>query len=183
MNRLAHRGRIGRLTLASAAFALTAAGLAGCSSDQPASTADADAAACPITVPDGWVKAAPEGMTAAFGTLSNTGGAEVTVTSASTPAATTVELHEVVESGGSMVMQPAEGGFPVPANGTTSLEPGGLHLMLMDLTAPIKAGQQITVTLTCSGGGSATMTATAKNYTGADEKYPGKATSEPMHSS
>ena len=35
----------------------------------------------------------------------------------------------------------------VPANGETKLMPGGLHVMLMDINAPIKEGDKIEATL------------------------------------
>ena len=166
------------ITTASASL-LTVAGLAGCSSDTT-TTATTDSspsgsasAGCPITVADAWVKAADTGMTAAFGELDNTTAADVTITGASSPAATSMELHEVVEDNGSMVMQPVKGGFTVPANDHLHLEPGGYHLMLMDVTAPIKAGDDVTFTLTCSDGATTEFTAQAKTYTGAEEQYKG----------
>ncbi len=41
-------------------------------------------------------------------------GHALAVTAASSPASPTMELHEVVEADGTMVMQPVEGGFEVP---------------------------------------------------------------------
>lgn len=161
---------------------LAVAALSGCSSAEPASDAAGDAAlGCPITMSDGWVKAAPKDMTALFGTLTNTAAEAVTVTGGSTSAATTVELHEIVESDGGMVMQPAAGGFTVPADGTVRLEPGGRHLMLMGLLGAIASGDDVTVTLQCADGGTAAITAQAKAYTGADETYDDSADS-PMPS-
>lgn len=156
--------------LATAALAL--AGLSACSATEPTTgAADASAPGCPLSVTDGWVKAADDDMTAAFGTLSNTGADDVRLTAAATPAAARVELHEVVSDGGAMVMRQVEGGFAVPASGTLALEPGGNHLMLMGLTEPVQPGDEVTLTLTCEGGATATMTAQAKAYTGADERY------------
>ena len=48
-------------------------------------------------------------------------------------------------------MQPVPGGFTVPANGMLTLEPGGFHIMLMGVSAPIRAGAEVPFTLTCSG--------------------------------
>jgi hypothetical protein len=133
-------------------------------------------------VSDGWVKAADKGMTAAFGTVANSSGQEVTITAASTPSSSTMELHEVVDNNGAMVMQPVAGGLQVPANGTLTLEPGGYHLMLMDVTQPIQAGDDVTFTLTCSDGGTTEITAQAKTFTGAEEQYQ-KGSMESMESS
>ncbi|WP_341853970.1 copper chaperone PCu(A)C [Brachybacterium sp. GPGPB12] len=90
-----------------------------------------------LTLVDPWVKAAEEGMTSAFGTLTNATGRALQLISASTPSAGMVEPHETMGDGsGGMSMQEKEGGFPVPDGGELVLEPGGDHLMLMDLAAP-----------------------------------------------
>lgn len=165
---LIHRPR----TLALAVAAVLSAGVvAGCSSSTTPAGSESQAPTCPISVSDGWVKAADKGMTAAFGTLSNGGGQPVTITAAATPASTSMELHEVVDDNGTMVMKAVADGFPVPANGSLILEPGGYHLMLMDVTAPIKAGQDVTFTLTCSNGATTQVTAQAKDFTGGEESY------------
>jgi periplasmic copper chaperone A len=83
-------------------------------------------------------------------------------------------LHETVENAsGSMVMQEKKGGFTIPAKGSLELAPGGNHLMLMDLTGPIKAGDDVTFTLTMKDGSTYEFTAPAKDYTGANENYEG----------
>ena len=125
---------------------------------------------CPLTVSDAWVKAADSGMTAAFGVVHNDSGTGATITAASTPASSSTQLHETVDSGGSMVMKQVQQ-FVVPASGTLTLEPGGNHIMLMDVVAPIQAGQDVSFTLTCSGGGTASFTAQARTFNGADETY------------
>ena len=101
---------------------------AGAETDAPA---DPDATAAtdgPVTVTDPWVKAAEEGMTSAFGTLTNATGRDLQLIAASTPSAGMVELHETMGDGsGGMSMQEKEGGFPVPD--------GGEHLDLAARTA------------------------------------------------
>ena len=49
---------------------------------------------------------------------------------------------------GVMNMRKVEGGLVIPAGGSASLSPGGFHLMLMGLTAPLKEGQMVPLTLT-----------------------------------
>ena len=136
----------------------------------PAASTAASTAAAPVTIKDPWVKAADKGMTAAFGTLVNTSGADVTVVSASTPVSR-MELHEMAMKDGKMVMRPKAGGIVIKAGGTHELEPGGDHLMLMDVTKPVRAGDEVTFTLTLAGGGTTTFTAVAKPFTGAGETY------------
>ena len=149
-----------------AAIALT---LAACSSGE--STTDAQS----LTVKDAWAKAADSGMTAAFGEITNSSDHDITIASATSPSAATVELHEVVDS----VMRPVEGGFVLPAGGTVTLQPGGYHLMFMNLTAPIAAGDDVSVALTLGDGSTLTFTAVAKDFPGANESYGGGMSMEP----
>lgn len=153
--------------------ALVAVGaLSGCSSGSTASdSASPSPVACPLTVSDAWVKAADAAMTGAFGVVHNPSDQEAVVTSATSPSAGMVEIHEVVVKGGASVMQPKEGGLVVPAGGSATLAPGGDHLMLMKLPAAIRAGDPVEITLACASGGTVQFTAVAKPFTGAAEKY------------
>lgn len=149
--------------------------LAACSgaaeADAPSSSPDGTAAGS-VTVEDAWVKSAESGMSAAFGQIENTGDADVTVVSVASPASTMLELHETVENEtGEMVMREKDGGFTIPAGGVLALEPGASHIMLMDLTAPVVAGDEVTFTLTFSDDSTLAFTAPAKDYSGANETY------------
>ncbi|MFV2103893.1 copper chaperone PCu(A)C [Micromonospora sp. LOL_024] len=165
-----------------------AVSVTGCGSSDDASTAgpspSASASAVPsaeagvLGIQDPWVKAADEGMTAAFGTLVNNTDADVTITGASTTVSPT-ELHEMAMQDGKMVMQAKEAGVVIKAGGEHKFEPGGDHLMLMNLNQPVKAGDELTFTLTFADGRTQTFTAVAKPFTGAQESYaPGHG--EPM---
>ena len=115
--------------------------LVGCASTSPAAEPTTEAAAISIT--DAWVKSADEGMSAAFGILTNGSDRDVTIVSASSEVSSMLELHETVENDtGEMVMRQIQGGFVIPASGTFPLEPGANHIMLMDVTAPLKAGAE-----------------------------------------
>lgn len=46
-----------------------------------------------------------------------------------------------------MVMQEMEGGLPLPAGETVSLEPGSFHIMLLDVAEPLVVGDEFEVTL------------------------------------
>ena len=151
--------------------------LAACSSDlsAPSSGGASDGggtSAEGLTLVDPWVKAAEEGMTSAFGTLTNATGRALQLISASTPSSGMVELHETMGDGsGGMSMQEKEGGFPVPDGGELVLEPGGNHLMLMDLAAPLRPGDEVELTLQCEDGTELVVTATVKDFAGAQEHY------------
>ncbi|MDR6174056.1 copper(I)-binding protein [Nocardioides zeae] len=165
-----------------AALALVLSACGSDSSDDATGSSSADASAgapdaadaAALSVTDPWVKATDDDMTAMFGTIVNDTDADITVVGATSDVAGTVELHEVVAGdGGAMLMQPKEGGFTVPAGGTHALEAGGDHVMLMDLTGPLEAGQDVTVTLELADGSTQDVTAVVKPFTGADEEYAG----------
>lgn len=141
-------------------------------SAERSAAADANPAAA-LSVTDPWVKAADKGMTAAFGTLVNNTDKELNVVSATSPAAAKVELHEVVEKDGKSAMQEKEGGFVIPPRGSHTLEPGGDHLMLMDLTGKVQPGDEVSFTLTFADGSTTEFTAVAKAFAGGNEEYHG----------
>ncbi len=156
--------------------ALAILALAGCGSTNPAAPTGAVAvpAGKTITATDSWVKAANDGMSAAFGNLTNNGENDITVTSVSTPASTKLELHETVANeSGQMVMRVKTGGFTIPARGSLALEPGGNHIMLLDITKPLKAGEETAFTLTFSDDSTYEFNASVKEYSGANENYEG----------
>ncbi len=165
-------------TLASlAAGATLLLALAGCASPgaaAPTATESAAPEAASVSVEDAWVKSAEEGMSAAFGTLENSGDTDVVVVGATTTASPMIELHETVENAsGEMIMQAKDGGFVIPAGDHLHLEPGGNHIMLMGLSQPIAAGDEITFTLEFEDGSTLEFTAPGKDYEGANENYEG----------
>ncbi|MDN4472307.1 copper chaperone PCu(A)C [Demequina zhanjiangensis] len=151
---------------ATAALALTA-----CSTDTETGSDGTDAAAS-LTVADAWVKAVDDGMTGAFALITNGTGDDLTITGATTDAASMVELHEtVMDDAGATVMQEVDGGFTVGAGETFTLEPGGNHLMLMGVTAPLEPGAEVSMTLELADGSTVPFTAVVKEFTGAQESY------------
>ncbi|MFJ8831915.1 copper chaperone PCu(A)C [Micromonospora aurantiaca] len=140
------------------------------SSASASASAPASAAAGVLTVRDPWVKAADKGMTAAFATLANDGDTDVTITGVTTDVSR-AEIHEMAMTDGKMAMRQKQGGVLVAARSQAALEPGGDHLMLMDLTRPVRPGDQLDITLTFADGRTQTFTAVAKPFTGAQESY------------
>jgi copper(I)-binding protein len=125
----------------------------------------------PITVSDGWAKAADRGMSAAFGVITNPTDKPIRVIAATSSYSTVVQLHEVVRKDGAMVMQQRLGGFVIPARGTVELKPGGNHLMFMKVTKPITAGTMVPITLITSDGGLMRTRVLGKVFAGANEEY------------
>jgi copper(I)-binding protein len=66
--------------------------------------------------------------------------------SAATDAARVIELHTHIHDGGVMRMRPVPD-IPIPAGATVTLQPGGLHVMLIGLTAPLAQGGRVPLTL------------------------------------
>lgn len=65
-------------------------------------------------------------------------------------------------SSGEMAMRPIDS-LELPAGEAVALEPGGYHIMLIDLVAPLEAGSTIDVTLTFEKAGEQVVTATVRD--------------------
>ena len=160
-----------------------ALGVAGCTSTVPATTPETSAAAAAspsvseesaaaeITIADPWAKATDTEMTGAFGTLGNNTDADIHVVAVSSTLTDRAELHETVSQDGSMMMREMADGFVIPAGGQFVLEPGGNHLMLMDLTTPVEAGTDVELTLEFEDGGTFSWLAPVRTFAGAQEEY------------
>lgn len=98
------------------------------------------------TVKDAWVRLPPPGANIAAAYLTLETKQPLTLSGAQSPAAETVELHSMTMKNGIMEMRylptlALEPGKPV------KLEPGGLHLMLINLKKPLKAGDSVQLVL------------------------------------
>ncbi|GAA4665647.1 copper chaperone PCu(A)C [Gordonia humi] len=174
-----HQVRSAGLTAFAAAALASATLFTACSTDSPDTRSDADA----ITVSQPWVKAlddvaADGGMTSAFAVVENDSDRDVRIVSASSDVAKTVELHEVVESGGTTTMREVDGGIVVPAKGSATLDPGGEHFMLMGVTKSIRSGDTVTITARFDDGSTETVEAIARDFNGNQENYSPEHTGE-----
>jgi len=90
-----------------------------------------------IIIESPWVRLVPpvSKMTAGYLVLSNTGKNDDQLIGGSSPEADSVTIHETVSKGGGVGME--ERSFlSIPANGKTTLQPGGVHLMITGLKQP-----------------------------------------------
>jgi len=114
-----------------------------------------------ITVHHPWARASATSQAksgAVYLKLENTGDSEVTLTGVATDTAKRAELHtHIMSDNGVMQMRPVEGGIPVPVAKTIELKPGGLHIMLMGLHAPLFVGEVFDITLSFSDGSVGTV--------------------------
>jgi len=95
-----------------------------------------------------FARATPAGAKsgAVFMTIENKGREADRLLSASSPAAGIVEIHEMKMANGMMQMREVTG-LEIKPGATVELKPGGYHVMLMDLKAPLKQGESVPVTL------------------------------------
>lgn len=84
---------------------------------------------------------------AAYITIENKGTEVDRMVGASSPIADVVEVHEHVHENGLMKMQQVEGGLELGSGEKVSFAPGGLHLMLIGLRAPLVEGQEFPLKL------------------------------------
>lgn len=139
-----------------AALLGSAALLASCNAAPEADAPGAaETAASSIAVTEPWSRETAQGQNAggAFMTIANTGTAADRLTGGSTPVAGRVEIHTVSMDDGVMRMRQLADGLEVPAGGAVTLKPGSVHVMLMDLKQPLKAGDTVPLTLTFKGAG------------------------------
>ncbi|MDY0012622.1 MAG: copper chaperone PCu(A)C [Rhodocyclaceae bacterium] len=133
-----------------------------------------------LEIKDPWVRGTvpAQKATGAFMQLSSKGG--VRLTGASSPVAGVVEIHEMAMEGTTMRMRPVAG-LDVPAGAPVELKPGSYHIMLMDLRQPLRAGDQVPLTLRVETGGkteSVELKAEVRALTAAN---PAMQSHTPMH--
>ena len=111
----------------------------------------------PVAVTAPWTRAAGAGGTGAgFMTIRNTGATADRIVAARSPAARVVELHTHIREGDVMRMRPVPA-IDLPPGQTVTLQPGGLHIMLIQLNAPLRQGERVPVTLVLERGGEVTV--------------------------
>lgn len=109
-----------------------------------------------LSLAGGFVYAPAAGTEAAgYVTIENASPGEDTLLAIHSPAAGMVHVHRQVPDGGMVRMEPVER-LPIPS-GTTRLEPGGLHLMLMTLTGPLSPGDSVDLTFRFGHAGERTV--------------------------
>lgn len=96
-----------------------------------------------ISVP--WTRATPPGAKVAGGylTITNSGKASDRLTGGSFDGGGRIEVHEMSMGDGVMKMRPLTDGLEIKPGATVKLEPGGYHLMMMDLAKPLAKGDRV----------------------------------------
>ena len=101
-----------------------------------------------VTVTDAWARATVQGQKATGAFMKITAKNNTKLIAVSSPVAGVAEIHEMKMEKDVMKMAALPNGLDLPAGKAVELKPGGYHLMLMDLKAPLAKDSAVPLTLT-----------------------------------
>lgn len=111
----------------------------------------------PIEVSGVWVRPG-QTMSVAYLQISNHGRSPQQLVGVETAVAASAALHETRMEEDIMRMRPVDA-VTIDPGATVALEEGGLHVMLMDLAAPLREGDSVSLTLHFASGESVSVVA------------------------
>lgn len=123
-----------------------------------------------ITVSDPFARETPPNakVGGVYMTFMNTGAANRLV-GARSDAAKAVQIHKhLMDDAGVMRMREVEGGVALGEDETVVFAPGGLHVMLMGLKAPLKKNETVGITLDFEDGSSIYVAVPVKSIAATD---------------
>ena len=110
-----------------------------------------------VKAENAWARATVPGQKTGSVYVELTSSTDGALVAAASPVAARAELHSMTMDGGVMRMR-ALPRVELPAGKTVKLAPGGLHVMLVDLKQPLKAGDKVPVTLSVQSPGASVTT-------------------------
>jgi copper(I)-binding protein len=112
----------------------------------------------PVVVEAPWARASVGNsrIAVAYMTLRNGGAAPDRLLAVTTPVGR-AELHTMTMDNNVMRMRPVEA-VDIPPGGSAMLQPSGLHIMLLDLREPLRAGTALPLTLRFERAGTVEVT-------------------------
>src|SRR5258707_7833055 len=118
-----------------------------------------DVKAGDLVITQAWSRATPGGAKIGGGylTIENKGSAPDRLIGGSGDIAGKIEVHEMSMNDGVMTMRPLDKGLTIEPGKIVKLAPGGFHLMLFDLKAPLKQGDKVPITLEFEKAGKVTL--------------------------
>ncbi|MAT06504.1 MAG: hypothetical protein CL424_15810 [Acidimicrobiaceae bacterium] len=163
--------------------------LAACGGDDESETSADTSPQTAIQIDGAWARESPDGVTvgAAYFDITAADDDVLIGATVSSDVAGDAQIHEVVPADedesmddmsddesmddtgdmsdgemdmGAMVMQEMADGLPLPAGDAVSLEPGGYHVMLLDLVQPLASGDEFDLTLDFENADDVTLTVT-----------------------
>ena len=99
-----------------------------------------------VTVKDAWVRTTVPGQKGTGAFMSITAKSDLRLVGASSAVAGVTEVHEMKMSGDVMQMR-AVSGLDLPAGKAVALQPGGFHVMLLDLKTALPKNVTVPLTL------------------------------------
>lgn len=105
-----------------------------------------------VNVGNAWVRLPAPGQTTASAYVELTSARDAALVGAGSAMAARLEMHSMTVEGGVMRMR-ALPRIELPAGQTVKLAPGGIHLMLVDLKQPLKAGIMVPLVLSVQAAG------------------------------
>jgi copper(I)-binding protein len=105
-----------------------------------------------VSIADAWARATMPGQKVSGAYMKIVADADARLVGASSPEVPRVEVHEMKMDGDVMRMREVKA-IDLPKGKAVALEPGGYHIMLMNLAKPIAAGDVIPLTLVVESGG------------------------------
>ena len=91
---------------------------------------------------------------------------DTTLVSVKTDAAEHTQIHSMTMDNGVMKMRPIAGGIALDSGKSVAFEPGGRHIMLMGLKAPLKAGDKFPITFVFAHAAPMTVSVTVEGMSG-----------------
>jgi copper(I)-binding protein len=118
-----------------------------------ATEAAASRSAVQVQVENAWIPQPPPGaeVAAAYFTLRNIGRESVVLVGVDCPLAAAAMLHESSVVAGESRMRMIER-LTIPPEHSVTLKPGGLHVMLHEISSPLAVGQRVPLVLHFAGG-------------------------------
>jgi copper(I)-binding protein len=104
-------------------------------------------AAAQVAVTEPWVRGTVAGQKATGAFMQLSSPVDTALVAVTSPAAKIAEVHEMKMEGGMMKMRAVDK-VAIPAGKSVELKPGGYHVMLVDLVAPLKEGDTVPLKLT-----------------------------------
>lgn len=101
-----------------------------------------------VLVTDSWTRPAGRGENGAvYFVLENPGSRPDVLVGARGEVAQSVEIHRSVMGEGDVMRMEPQKSVEVPPGGRVAFEPGGLHVMLVDLNRELEAGEAFSIVL------------------------------------
>ena len=102
-----------------------------------------------IQIADAWARetVAGQASTAAYMTIRNAGSGDDRLVGVMAPPPAKAVLHASESSGGISRMREMGSGLEIPAKTSVELKPGGSHVMLTGLAAPLREGAKVNLRL------------------------------------